>query len=288
MSVDSRTPVPTSGAAARAVAQRNRQQRIRERVAVDGFVRTDSLVHEFAVSLMTVHRDLDALQAQGWLRKVRGGATALSSALLHGDVSQRMAAMAETKQQLARAALELLAPGQTVILDESTTCLYLAQRLAKRAPHTVISSFLPVIKLLAGEPGIDLIALGGSYSRAYDAFLGLHTAEAARSFRADTLFMSTTAITDGSCYHPSPEIVQVKRALMDCAARRVLLVDHTKFARQGLYALAPLTRFDLILADDGLPDAELRRISDLGVPVKTVQRWPTDGTAPTAKEGPHS
>lgn len=278
--------MPTSGDT-RADGQRDRQQRIRERVAVEGFVRTNSLAEEFDVSLMTF-RDLDALQAQGLLRKVRGGATAPPSALIHGDVSQRMAATAETKQQLARAALELLTPGQIVILDESTTCLYLAQQLADRAPLTVISSFLPVIKLLADEPGIDLIALGGSYFPAYDAFLGLHTAEAARSFRADTLFMSATAITGGSCYHPSPEAIQVKHALMDCADRRVLLVDHTKFARQALYALAPLTRFDLVLVDDGLPEAELRSIRDLGVPVKTVQRWPADGTAPTGREGPHS
>ncbi|WP_307831804.1 hypothetical protein [Prauserella cavernicola] len=44
--------------------------------------------------------------------------------------------------------------------------------------------------------------------------------------------------------------------MMESASRRVLLVDHTKFARQGLDALAPLTGFDLVLADDGLPAAE--------------------------------
>ncbi|MFM9372966.1 DeoR/GlpR family DNA-binding transcription regulator [Streptomyces sp. Da 82-17] len=252
-------------------ARPGRQQRIRERVAAEGFVRTADLAAEHGVSIMTVHRDLDVLQAQGWLRKVRGGASSLPSLLFHGDISERMAAMHATKNRLARAALQTISPGQTVMIDESTTCLALAQRLAERGPLTVITNFLPVIKLLAGEPGITLLALGGTYYPAYDAFLGPHTAESVNSFGADVLFMSTTAVTGTTCYHQSQETVQVKRALMERAGRRVLLVDHTKFTRRGVYALAPLTDFDLILVDDAVPPATLRRIRDLGIPVTVVR-----------------
>ncbi|MCP2260005.1 transcriptional regulator, DeoR family [Streptoalloteichus tenebrarius] len=271
MSEEAGVAPPGNGESSRVAGQQARQQRIRERVLAEGFVRAEALATDYGVSLMTIHRDLEALQTQGWLRKVRGGASALPSALFHGSVEHRMATMSETKRRLAEAALELVSPGQTVMLDESTTCLHLAQRLPTRAPLTVITYFLPVIKLLAGEPGIGLVSLGGSYFPAYDAFLGLHTADAVRSFRADLLFASTTAIVNGRCYHQSQETVHVKRALMESAGRRVLLVDHTKFAKEGLYALAPLTSFDLVLVDDGLPPAELRAVRDLGVQVRTVR-----------------
>lgn len=261
-----------AGGRPRSDEQQERRQLIRERVAHEGFVRAAGLAEQFGVSVMTIHRDLDALQSQGWLRKVRGGATALSSTVFHGNVSERTAAMADTKKQLANAALDLVAPGQTVMLDDSTTCLSLARRLTERAPLTVITNFLPVIKLLAGEPGISLVALGGTYFPAYDAFLGLHTAEAVASYRADVLFMSTTAITHGRCYHQSQETVHVKRALIDSAARRVLLADHTKFAREGLHTLAPLTAFDLVLVDSGLPLETQREIRDLGVTLRVVGR----------------
>lgn len=82
--------------------------------------------------------------------------------------------------------------------------------------------------------------------------------------------MSTTAISGGRCYHQSQEAVQVKRAMMEQAGRRILLVDHTKFAREGLYALAPLTEFDLILTDERTPPAEQRRIRNQGVPLTLV------------------
>ncbi len=257
-------------AADRSDAQLRRQHRIRERVTNDGFIRVRDVADELGVSLMTIHRDLDMLQAQGWLRKVRGGATSVPSVVFHGDVSQRMAAMADTKRALANAALELVVPGQTVMVDESTTCLHLAQRLSERTPLTLISYFQPVMTLHAGTPGITLIALGGEYFPAYDAFLGLYTAEGVAKVRADTLFMSTTAVSHGSCYHHSQETVQVKRALMKAATRRVLLIDHTKFSQEGRYALAALTDFDLVLTDDRLPVAEQRRLRDHGVVLKVV------------------
>ncbi|ATL81304.1 DeoR/GlpR family DNA-binding transcription regulator [Streptomyces malaysiensis] len=250
--------------------QDERRGRLRELVTAKGFVRTSDLAAEFGVSVMTVHRDLDALQAQGWLRKVRGGASCLPSTQFHGSVGERMTTMAQTKQRLARAAAEELAPGQIVVIDDSTTCLGLTRHLPRHTPITVITNSLPAITALAGEPGVALVALGGTYFPAYDAFMGPHTAHSTAAFRADALFMSTTAVTAGRCYHMSPETVQVKQAMMAAAARRVLLVDHTKFVNQGLYALAPLTDFDLILVDDAAPAGEVRRLRELGGNVRIV------------------
>ncbi|KPC59719.1 DeoR/GlpR family DNA-binding transcription regulator [Streptomyces chattanoogensis] len=258
----------------RVEAQDERRRQMRERVIASGFVRTSDLAEEFGISLMTAHRDLDALQAQGWLRKVRGGATGLPSAQFHGSVAERMATMAATKQQLARAAATLLVPGQTVLLDDSTTCLLLAHQTAGHTPLTVITNSLPAIATLAKEPGISLITLGGAYFPAYDAFMGLHTADAVRAFRADVLFMSTTAVINGRCYHTSPETVQVKRAMMESAARRVLVADHTKFTKDGLYALAPLTDFELLIVDDGLPAEQIRAVRAAGTEVKVVPQKP--------------
>lgn len=256
------------------VAPRERRDQIRRRVVTEGFVRIEDLAESYGISLMTIHRDLDALQTEGWLRKVRGGATAQPSALYHGDVRHRTEAMADVKRTLARAALDLVEPGQSVMVDESTTGLALAELLPSKSPLTVITNFLAIIKRLAGEPDVDLIALGGAYYPAYDAFLGMRTNEAVRSLRADTLFMSTTAVTDGTCYHQSQETVAVKHALMASAARRVLLIDHTKFSKNGLYRLAPLTAFDLVLVDAQTDEAILHDMRQQGVKLQVATLSP--------------
>ena len=244
---------------------RERRDQIRQRVVDEGFVGIKELAEAYDVSVMTVHRDLDALQSKGWLRKVRGGATAQPSALYHGDVRHRLQAMADAKKQLAEAAAELVTPGESILIDDSTTGLAVAELLPARGPLTVITNFLALIKRLSAEPGIDLIALGGAYYPAYDAFLGLRTCEAAASLRADILFMSTTAITNGYCYHQSQETVAVKRALMDAADRRILLVDHSKFTKNGLHQLAPLTAFDLVIVDPSTPEDEITAQRSAGV-----------------------
>jgi len=241
-------------------APRARRELIRSRVVDEGFVRIEQLAADLGVTPMTIRRDLDYLQSKGWLRKVRGGATAQPSTAFHGDVRHRMGAMADAKETIARAALRLVKPGQSILLDESTTALALAGMLPKRAPLTVITYFGPVIQNLAGSPGIDLISLGGAYYPAYDAFLGLRTIDAVASLHADTLFASTTAITRGNCYHQSPETVAVKRALMEACDRRVLLVDHTKFQRRGLYQLAPISAFDLVIVDADIPADQLEAL----------------------------
>ena len=247
--------------------QRERQERIRQRVTEEGFVRSEQLADDFSVTLMTIHRDLDVLQQQGWLRKVRGGATAQPSTLFHGDIRYRMQAMKEEKGALARSAIKIVEYGQSIMFDESTTGLYLARLLPSHSSLTVITHFLTLMKELAGKPGIDLIALGGAYYQAYDAFLGLLTAESIHSLRADLLFMSTTAITEGFCYHLSQETIVVKRALMEAAARRILLVDHSKFSKRGLFQLARLTDFDLVLIDSGIDEETLTEIQELDAPV---------------------
>jgi DeoR/GlpR family transcriptional regulator of sugar metabolism len=244
---------------------RDRRRQIRTRVSQDGYVRIEDLAEQHDVSVMTVHRDLDLLSSQGWLRKIRGGATSQPSAFHHGDVDHRAKTMAGAKRELAEAALNLVSPGNSVMLDDSTTCLALAERLPSKEPLTVITNFLAAIKVLAGEPGIDLVALGGAYFPAYDAFLGLRTCEAIESLRTDILFMSTTAISEGYCYHQSQETVPVKRALMKAAAKTVLLLDHSKFTKHGLYQLGPLTAFDLVIVDSGTNETQRNSLRSSGV-----------------------
>lgn len=256
----------------KATRPRDRHERIRDRVLELGSVRIEDLARELRVSLMTVHRDLDRLVEQGWLRKVRGAATAEQSVLFESNVRYRMAAQESAKRALAQTAIRHVERGQAVLIDDSTTALTLARLLPSHGPLTVITNFLAAINELAREETIELIALGGAYYAPFDAFLGMTTSDAIRPLRADTLFMSTSAVTDGYCYHQSQEAILVKRALMAAARRRILLVDHTKFGKRALHQLAPLTDFDAVIVDVDTDQADLDMIHELSVTVEVAGR----------------
>jgi len=255
-------PTPTHG------APELRREAVRRRVAELGFVRVDQLARECGVSLMTMHRDLDELEGRGFLRKVRGGATSAPTRTFHGDLAHRMQAQAREKLELAAYALRReIVPGQVVALDDSTTSLALARLLPQVAPLTVVTHFLPVLRALADEPGVELIGLGGRFVPAYDSFLGQATAAAAADLQADVLVMSTTAVTDGVCYIQSQDTVITRRALIASSARTVALIDHTKFGRRALHRLVDLADVDRVIVDSGTGEQVVRDLRARSVAV---------------------
>ncbi len=251
----------------RLTRQRERQRAIAADVMADGSVRIEALAEKYGISLMTAHRDLDALVARGVVRKTRGMVTALSSSLVEASDLYRRGLQHAEKASLARAACAFIEPGQALILDDSTTTLHLLPSLSDKTPLTVITNYLPIIEDLNGEPDITLIALGGQFYAWANSFMGHVTVKTMRDIRADLFVMSTSAITDDTCFHQMQETVDTKRAMFDAAATRILLVDHTKFERRALHALAPLAEFDHVIVDWPTPAEHVDRLRQQGVDV---------------------
>lgn len=235
-----------------------RRDQVRQRVLAEGFARLDELARFFDVSLMTMHRDVDALEAEGWLIKIRGGATANPAALTEAGVRERESAMQAEKAAITEMAARLVTHGQTLFLDDSTTILGLVPYLVGRAPMTVATNFLPVITAIGGEvPQMEVHLLGGQYHARQQACFGRQTIDAASRLHADLVFMSTTALSDGKCLHRSEATTMVHQAFMANATRRVLLVDHAKFGRPAPHLLCSVSEFDIVITDDGIDPEDL-------------------------------
>jgi DeoR/GlpR family transcriptional regulator of sugar metabolism len=115
-------------------------------------------------------------------------------------------------------------------------------------------------------PDIRLIMLGGEYAPRSDSFTGLVCEAAINAIRADIVFLSTTAVTGGIGFQPDQEEALVKRTMLGAAAKRVLLLDHTKLGRVALHRLAPLRDFDLVIVDAGVDEQGLRQLRESHVP----------------------
>lgn len=253
--------------------QRGPQQRrreISEFVLTEGSASAADLAERFSVSLMTIYRDIDELEREGVLRKFRGGVTAQPSGVFESNVTYRKKSMRAEKEALAAAALALVEPGMSVMLDDSTTVLEIARLLPRIEPLTVVTNFLEAINLLAPEPGIRLVALGGDYDPLHDSFLGVSCVEAVEALRVDMCFVSTSSVLGGYAFHQEQHIIAVKRAMLKAANRSVLVVDHTKLGRTALHRLVPLTAFDLVLIDGRTPTDVLRSLDESGVPYQVA------------------
>jgi DeoR/GlpR family transcriptional regulator of sugar metabolism len=252
--------------------QAARQRAITEAVMSAGAVRIEDLAERFAISQMTVHRDLDELEARGLLRKSRGVATALSTALVESSDVYRSGRELPEKEAIAHAALEFIEPGQAVFLDDSTTTLHLVPHLHSKKPLTVITNTLTIMNELKSSNGITLLGLGGQYYNWCSAYMGRMTTSAISALRADLLVMSTSAISDDIAFHQTLETVDVKRAMFDAASRRILLADHTKFDKRALHAMLPLAEFDAVIVDYATDRSHVARLRKAGVNVVVAKR----------------
>lgn len=255
------------GADSRQSRQQVRQRAITEVVMAEGAVRIEQLAERFDISLMTVHRDLDELEARGLLRKSRGVATALSSSLVESSDVFRSSKQVAEKESLALAAMEFIEPGQSIFLDDSTTVLQMAKHLHTSTPLTVITNVLTLMNEVKSIRGVSLLALGGDYYNWCSSFMGRMTNDAIGKLRADTFIMSTSAITDDTCFHQTLETVDTKRAMFEAAATRILLVDHTKFEKRALHALAHLTEYEIVIVDAKTSTEHITRMRAQGIHV---------------------
>ncbi len=228
------------------------------------------LASKLDVSLMTVHRDLNELQTQGLVRRLRGSVSAEKSMLFESSYLYRARQHVAEKRRLARAAVAHIEPGNAVVWDDSSTTFHATEFIGQVAPVTIITNALPVLEKLRDVHEIDLIALGGKYHRAYNGFFGLACERAIRSYRVDVALMSTTTIQDLSMFTQDEQVLRAKRAMIEIARKRILLVDESKFHFNALNHVADLTEFDVVLISSAVDALIVARLRDGGVRLQLV------------------
>jgi DeoR/GlpR family transcriptional regulator of sugar metabolism len=102
----------------------------------------------------------------------------------------------------------------------------------------------------------------------------------------DAVFVSTSAVDGQLAFHQEQRIVSVKRAMLEIATKRYLLLDHTKLGKTALHTIAPMTDFDLVIVDEDTPDEALRDLTRNGVRYVVAPRLSRRGTNTSSAEHP--
>ncbi|GAA3378942.1 DeoR/GlpR family DNA-binding transcription regulator [Streptomyces sannanensis] len=238
-----------------------RQAIILEAVRRDGAVRVAELVGRLGVSDMTIRRDLDALARSGAVRKVHGGAVAVSGAGAEEHAFEAESAWERAaKAAIADAAAALVEPGSVVALSAGTTAHAVAARLLDVPRLTVLTNSLPVAETLRladrerkGDAPVVLLT-GGTPTRSA-ALVGTLADRTIGSLHVDLLILGAHGVSErAGLTSPHLAEAQTNRALIAAARRVAVVADHTKWGVIGLSSFARLDEIDWYVTDDGLPE----------------------------------
>jgi len=222
------------------------------------------LAHRFAVSEMTVRRDLARLAREGKLTRVHGGAIGEREEPPFTATSEERRA---EKQRIGRAAAQLVEDGQTVMIDIGTTTLSLARQLHRRKLR-VITSNLAVVEELEPEPEIELIVLGGVVRRNYRSLVGMLAEDALRQLSADVAFLGASGIReDMSVMDTTMVEVPIKRGMIAASRRTILLVDAAKFRMDGSARVCGADALDAVVTDASVEEPGVAALISAGVDV---------------------
>ncbi|MEV5411932.1 DeoR/GlpR family DNA-binding transcription regulator [Thermopolyspora sp. NPDC052614] len=250
--------------------QHLRHAEIMRRVRLAGATSVSDLARQLGVSPSTIRRDLEVLDRDGTLRRVRGGALAGVDA--DGDLpfAEVAAVDEQEKDAVARRAAELVRDGEVILLDIGTTTMRLARHLRGRR-ITVVTTSLAVLDVLRNDPDVELLLLGGMVRRAYHSLVGVLTEEALGQVCADRVFLGASGVRpDGQLVDTTLAEVPLKRAMIAAAGQVVLLVDRHKFPGTGALRVCGPEAVDVVITNEGADEAILANLRAAGVEVVLV------------------
>ncbi|HEX5499455.1 MAG TPA: DeoR/GlpR family DNA-binding transcription regulator [Thermomicrobiales bacterium] len=242
-----------------------RRQRVFEVILARHTVSVAELAERFAVSAMTIRRDLQALEEQGLVESVHGGAKPSTQNPFELSFAQRELADADAKRAIGALAAGFVQDGEAIALDASTTTLQVARNLVGRQRVTVVTNGIKTAAELGARPGIEVIVTGGQLHQTA-SLVGPFARATLERLRVDWLFFSVTGISDQlALMGPSEFDAEAKAAMMTIARRVVLVADATKFGRDSYVRVAPLANVHDLVTDARIDAAWRELIIEAGV-----------------------
>ena len=241
-----------------------RQRSILERLERSRAVEVLELERQLGVSAFTIRRDLDELAAEGHLLRVHGGAVPRSPT--NPSFERRAGEHLDSKRRVAAAALSLLEPDATVIIDGGSTALLLAESIPTEQTGTFLTHSPTVAVALGRLERSEVVCIPGTLDRRAMVCVGARTVEAYQGLHADLCFMGVwSAHAEHGLSERFHAEAEVRRALLSAADRIVGLCTADKLGTLATFPIGPASALTHMAVDPETPPGLLEPFAELGV-----------------------
>lgn len=226
------------------------------------------LVEMTGTSEATIRRDISALDLQGRLRRVRGGAEALNPPEQGGLVGRPFAVNEtiniEAKRAIARVAAELCHDGEPIIINGGTTTYQMVHYLTNKRMSVFTNSFAIAEHLLHNSRN-SVVIPGGTVYREQNVILSPFGGVVAGHFYAKRMFIGCQGLGRHGLMEADPMVVQSELALINQAEELIVLADSSKFSGRSSLILCGLDRIATVITDGGIREEDRAMLEKAGV-----------------------
>ncbi len=235
--------------------QIERKKRIMELLKKNNIIKIAELQKYFPdISKMTLWRDIKSLVNEDKIIQLHGGIMLKNresdKILTESDFDKRIKDNSRKKSIIADKAKELIKPGDSIILDASSTSYYLAEAIQDLEDIKIITNNVKIANDFTFSDTTEVILCGGVLKKETASLIGNTAIEFFEHIRADWFFFSVSGLTVGKgCFDLNMLEVEVKKAMLKAARKKVLLIDSTKFKDNGNHKVADIKQLNYCISD---------------------------------------
>ncbi len=248
-----------------------RREKIIDLLERDGQVRVAQLAELLNTTTVTIRSDLDAMEQDGLVERVSGGAVPTTMSLYNREFMRRKRLNTDGKRAIAVAAADEIQDGDTLFINGGSTTYFAALHLKKtRKNLIVVTNSISVATELGAAPTYTVILVGGQINSYFSFTCGTEALNQLSQYQAAKAILSIDGIDARGVMTIHPEESAIAESMIQRARRRIILADGSKVGKEGFCTICDLSKIDALITDKTADPEHLEAIREQGVEINVL------------------
>lgn len=249
-----------------------RREEIIELIHLNGKVRVSELSERYGISEVSIRKDLEALEAEGHLTRIHGGAVGMNKLYINMDLTERYKTNAAAKKEVAELCAKLISDNDTIMMNAGTTLTYVLRALRTKKNISIVTNSVQNATEAALYPTFNVILLGGELDSKYQFTYGQDAIHQLENYHATKCILSVDGISveSGLTLYYSNE-AELARRMMECSDVSIVVADSTKLGKNVFARITDASKTDVLVTNKSGNSTELEKLRELGVKIHQTQ-----------------
>ncbi|MCQ0458480.1 HTH-type transcriptional regulator UlaR [Escherichia coli] len=251
------------------MTEAQRHQILLEMLAQLGFVTVEKVVERLGISPATARRDINKLDESGKLKKVRNGAEAITQQRPRWTpMNLHQAQNHDEKVRIAKAASQLVNPGESVVINCGSTAFLLGREMCGK-PVQIITNYLPLANYLIDQEHDSVIIMGGQYNKSQSITLSPQGSENSL-YAGHWMFTSGKGLTAEGLYKTDMLTAMAEQKMLSVVGKLVVLVDSSKIGERAGMLFSRADQIDMLITGKNANPEILQQLEAQGISIQRV------------------